>query len=273
MPTISYVARTDAPADTRAVYEEIMRTYGLDEPRGIYRLMGHTPDYLAGSWPRSRYCYGRDSLFTMKQKHLLTLAISATNNCEYCVRSHTVRLRQLRTSDEELVELLAVVHTSNGCARLAEGIRLGDDATIVATEAPNGIHCDASVADELASALGTRARDDLLSVLERNAFYADGIVHPLVRCFAADGQLGRRFKHMVGLCVSACNGSDYFVDVHTGRLRDFGVADRELAELVFLVDVVSGYNRYVQGLQVDPREGEKPWGAHAEANIVSSTRG
>jgi len=107
MPTISYVPRSSAAAATRAVYEEIMRTYGLDEPRGIYLLMGHTPAHLAGSWPRSRHCYGRDSALTMKQKHLLTLAISAANNCEYCVRSHTVRLRQLRATDTELVELLA----------------------------------------------------------------------------------------------------------------------------------------------------------------------
>jgi AhpD family alkylhydroperoxidase len=265
MPTITYVRRANAPPGTCTVYEEIMRTYGLDEPRGIYLLMGHTPDHLAASWPRSRYCYGRDSALTMKQKHLLTLAISAVNNCEYCVRSHTVRLRQLNASDEELIELLAVVNASTGCDRLAEGVRLGDDPTLTAP--PRAVSgWKGSVAGLLASALGQRAADDLLAVLARSELHADVVLLPMIRSFGDDGRLGRRFKHMVGLCVSACNGSDYFVDVHTNRLREFGVADDTLTELVFLVDVVAGYNRYVQGLQVDPREGEKPWGAHAQAN-------
>jgi AhpD family alkylhydroperoxidase len=269
MPTISYVLRAAADAGTRAVYEEIMRTYGLDEPRGIYLLMGHTPTHLAGSWPRSRHCYGRDSSLTMKEKHLLTLAISAANNCEYCVRSHTVRLRQLETSDRELVELLAVVHSAVGCARLAEGVRLGDDPTIPAST--TRVEPRASdVRRRLATTLGQRAADDLLAVLAPGESLAETVVGPIIRCFGEDGELGRRFKHMVGLCVSACNGSDYFVDVHTRCLRDLAVTDSVLVEVVFLVDVVCGYNRYVQGLQVNPREGEKPWGAHAEANAAPS---
>ena len=92
--------------------------------------MGHTPEYLAASWTRSRYLYGMDTKFTVKEKHALTLAISATNNCEYCVRSHTTRLRQLGLTNEALAELLMTVDTTNGYDKFAEGTRAGDDTTI-----------------------------------------------------------------------------------------------------------------------------------------------
>ena len=125
MPTISCVHRSEADEATRKVYEDIIRTYGLEEPREIYLLMGHTPEYLAASWSRSHYIYGMDTKFTVKEKHALTLAISATNNCEYCVRSHTTRLRQLGLTDEALVELLMTVDAVNGYDKFAEGHACG----------------------------------------------------------------------------------------------------------------------------------------------------
>ena len=105
MPTISYMHQNEADAVTKEVYEDIKKTYGFEEPRGIYMLMGHTPQHLAASWSRSRFLYGEDSEFTRTEKHALTLAISATNNCEYCVRSHTTILRQKGLVNEDLARI------------------------------------------------------------------------------------------------------------------------------------------------------------------------
>jgi AhpD family alkylhydroperoxidase len=91
MATIPYKRVDEAEGLTREIYENIMRTYGSDAPHGIYQLMGHTPEFLAASWPRSRHLYGNDSNFSLRDKHILTLGISAINNCEYCVRIHTDR--------------------------------------------------------------------------------------------------------------------------------------------------------------------------------------
>ena len=50
----------------------------------------------------------------------------------------------------------------------------------------------------------------------------------LEETFAESGALGVRLKHMIGLCIAACNGSDYFVDVHLRRLREAHPARSEV---------------------------------------------
>ncbi|MSO94146.1 MAG: hypothetical protein EXQ86_12205 [Rhodospirillales bacterium] len=272
MPTISYKMTADADAVARRVYETIRRTYGLDEPRGIYLLMGHTPDHLAPSWERSRSIYGKDSAFTVKIKHLLTLGISATNNCEYCCRSHTTRLRQLGATDADLLEALMVVDTTNGESKFAEGTRVGEnpvlpppDAEILSPEARRIVAEIEQVATSGAA---------LYRLMAYDPGYLSASWKRRRACFGEEGHLGLRLKHMIAYTVAAAAGSDYVIEAHSRRLRELGLTAVEMAELLFIVDVVCGYNRYVQGVQVDPLEGQrKPWGQHAQANKAPSCSG
>ena len=138
MATIPYYHFKTAEGLAKEVYDDIIRTYGIEEPHGIYQLMGNTPEFLAASWQRSRYLYGTDpddtnvslSNLSLQDKHYVTLGISATNNCEYCVRLHTSRLEQLGMTREELIEMMMVVDLMNGFDKFAEGTRAGDDPTI-----------------------------------------------------------------------------------------------------------------------------------------------
>ena len=138
MATIPYVNSAEARGLAKDVYDDIKRTYGITEPHGVYRLMGHTPEFLAASWDRSRYLYGTDpndasvsrSLHSLRDKHFVTLGVSATNNCDYCVRLHTQRLRQLDMTPEENGELMMVVDVVNGYDTLVEGTRAGDNPVI-----------------------------------------------------------------------------------------------------------------------------------------------
>lgn len=265
MPTISYKARSEADDVARRVYEDIMRTYGLDEPRGIYLLMGHTPDHLAPSWQRSRSIYGADSSFAVKTKHILTLAISATNSCEYCCRSHTTRLRQLGCADADLLEVLMVVDTTNGECKFAEGSRAGESPVLPAPDRT----ALAQEARQVLTAMETTPGADasLYALMARDARYLAASWKRRRACFGGDGRLGLKLKHMIAYAVAATAGSDRVLAAHGQRLKDLGATPVEMAELLFVVDVVCGYNRYVQGVQVDPLEGQrKPWGKHAEAN-------
>ena len=272
MPTISYKLRSEADDVARAVYEDIMRTYGLDEPRGIYLLMGHTPDHLAPSWERSRSIYGMDSAFTVKVKHILTLAISATNNCEYCCRSHTTRLRQLGATDADLIEAMMVVDTTNGESKFAEGTRTGDDPVLPPPN-PKALSPEARCA--VAEMRETPAADTAMyGLMAYDSGYLAASWRRRRACFGDDGRLGLKLKHMIAYVVAATSGSDHAIATYAKRLRELDLTAVEMAELVFIVDVVCGYNRYVQGLQVDPLEGQrKPWGKHAQANKAASCCG
>ena len=268
MATISPKSVSDADAVTKEVYEEIMRTYGLDEPREIYLLMGQTPAFLASNWRRSNFLFGTKTRFSIKLKHILTLAISSTNNCEYCARLHTDRLKQLGMTAGELIELLMVVDLVNGYDKFAEGTRLGGDPTIPYLAEDGADAALKEVYDDIGKAYGNKEPDSIYRLMSYKPEYLKASWQRSRLCFEEEGKLGLRLKHTVALCVAATNGSDHFVEAHTGRLKELGVTDEELVEVLFIVDVVCGYNRYVQGMQANPRQ--KPWGAHAESTKAAS---
>jgi len=60
-------------------------------------------------------------------KEMLYIAVSATNNCEYCIASHTASARKQGLTDAQLAELLAVVGMANETNRLANGYRVEVD--------------------------------------------------------------------------------------------------------------------------------------------------
>ena len=69
------------------------------------------------------------------------------------------------------------------------------------------------------------------------------------QCFFEEGTLGLRTKHMVAFGVAATNSTDYGIRVHGQRLKELGLTDQEMVELLLVIDLACGYNRYVQGLQ------------------------
>ena len=66
---------------------------------------------------------GKPSSIDPLTKEMIYIAVSATNNCEYCTFSHTAAARAKGMSEAQLMELLAVVGMANETNRLANGLR------------------------------------------------------------------------------------------------------------------------------------------------------
>lgn len=258
MTTIERYAAKSAIGLAREVYDDIERTYGIKEPQLIYQLMGHTPEFLAASWRRSRHLYGTApddtdvslSRFSLKDKHLVTLGVSATNNCEYCVRIHTLRLRQLGMTEEEQVELLSVVAAMNGFNKLAEGVRAGERPTLPPAEEDG--EAGAILANVRESSSEDGKPDELYPLLAHRPDLLRSLWNMARQCFIEEGALGLRTKHMVAFAVAATNSTDYHIRHHLERLRELDYSEDDLVELLLIVDLACGYNRYVQGLQIKP---------------------
>lgn len=73
-----------------------------------------------------------------------------------------------------------------------------------------------------------------------------------VKIIMGQGLIDRRTKEMIAAAVSAANGCDYCVQAHTAALRGMGCGDAELVELMAVVDLFSGFNKMLEGLQVAP---------------------
>jgi alkylhydroperoxidase/carboxymuconolactone decarboxylase family protein YurZ len=67
-----------------------------------------------------------------------------------------------------------------------------------------------------------------------------------------DGHLDARTKRMLSLAVSASNNDPYMIWENTERLKAMGVSDAQIAELMTVVDVTNGINKFVKGFQIEP---------------------
>lgn len=65
------------------------------------------------------------------------------------------------------------------------------------------------------------------------------------------GQLDRKTKEIIALSVSATNGCEYCINAHTAALKRLGLNDGALTEMMAVVDMFNGLNKFLDGLKID----------------------
>lgn len=127
MPTtVKMVDYADAPDEVRAVYDDIMATKGIDFVPNFWRTIAHHPPLLRRTWETLKETMAPGALDPLT-KEMIAVAISATNGCEYCIRSHTAAARKLGMSEEALGEVMSVVAIFNQTNKLAEAYQVESD--------------------------------------------------------------------------------------------------------------------------------------------------
>jgi AhpD family alkylhydroperoxidase len=123
VPLIEYA---DAPREVRAVYDDIMKTRGVDWINNFWKALANDPRELKRVWENVKQVMAPGALDPLV-KEMIYVAVSATNGCEYCTYSHTAAARKKGMSDAMLMELMAVVGLANETNRLANGLRVDVD--------------------------------------------------------------------------------------------------------------------------------------------------
>ncbi len=133
VPMIEYA---DAPPQVKAVYDEIMKARGTDRVNNFWKVLAHDPANLRRMWDNVRQVMAPGALDPLT-KEMIYVAVSATNNCDYCTYSHTASARSKGMTDAMLGELLAVVGLANETNRLANGYKVEvDEAFLPAKRKP-----------------------------------------------------------------------------------------------------------------------------------------
>ena len=123
VPLIEY---RDAPPEVRSVYDDIMKTRGVDWINNFWKGVANDPKELARVWQNVKQVMAPGALDPLV-KEMIYVAVSATNGCEYCTYSHTAAARKKGMSQAMLMELMAVVGLANETNRLANGLRIDVD--------------------------------------------------------------------------------------------------------------------------------------------------
>src|SRR5450432_2037967 len=126
MATLGLVEYADATAEVRAVYDDIMATRKTDWINNFWKALAHDPATLKRTWESIRQIMALGALDPLV-KEMIYVAVSATNQCPYCISSHTASARKAGMTDAMFAEVMAVVGMANETNRLASGYRVEID--------------------------------------------------------------------------------------------------------------------------------------------------
>ena len=121
MPT-ALIEYENASAEVRAVYDDIMATRKTDWINNFWKALANDPVTLKRTWESIKQIMAPGALDPLT-KELIYVAVSMTNQCGYCIASHTTSARNKGMTDAMFHELMAVVGMANETNRLSAGYR------------------------------------------------------------------------------------------------------------------------------------------------------
>ena len=127
MALVKLANYADASPEAREVFDDIMATRGNDYVNHIWRALAVHPPLLKRFWGQMKEIMVKPSRLDPLTKELIYLAVSITNDCTYCINSHTAQARKKGLDDEILGELNEIVALANAGNRLTSGMQLEVD--------------------------------------------------------------------------------------------------------------------------------------------------
>jgi AhpD family alkylhydroperoxidase len=115
-----------ASPEARAVFEDIRNTRKADYINDIWRVLANDPPLLARTWEQAKTVMGPGALDPLV-KELIYVAVSMTNDCTYCINTHTAAARAKGMSDAQFGELLAIVGLANQMNKMVAGVQVEVD--------------------------------------------------------------------------------------------------------------------------------------------------
>jgi len=126
MATLGLIEYADASPEVRIVYDDIMATPKTDWINNFWKALANDPATLTRTWNDIKQIMAPGALDPLT-KELIYVAVSVTNQCGYCIASHTASARNKGMTDDQFRELMAVVGMANESNRLASGYQIEID--------------------------------------------------------------------------------------------------------------------------------------------------
>jgi len=120
MSTLGFIEYEKASPEVRAVYDDIMATRKIDKVTNLWKALAHDPVRLKRTWEDTKQIMAAGSLDALA-KELIYVAVSVSNQCDYCIAAHTASARKRGMTEAMFNEMLAVVGLANQNNRLVAG--------------------------------------------------------------------------------------------------------------------------------------------------------
>ena len=126
MAIVKMIEYEDANPAVRQVYDDIMRTRKVDWINNFWKVLAVQPELLQRTWDGVKEVMAPGAIDPLT-KEMIYVAVSVTNNCKYCINSHTASARKKGMTEEMLSELMAIVGMANQTNALANGLQIEVD--------------------------------------------------------------------------------------------------------------------------------------------------
>jgi len=135
MALVPLLTDDQADAQARAVFDDIRATRGTDYINNIWRALANDPAQLQATWGEVKRVMAPGALDALT-KELVYIAVSAANDCSYCLHTHTASARAKGMSEAMFGELMQVVYLASQTNRIAIGLQVETDERYARPPAP-----------------------------------------------------------------------------------------------------------------------------------------
>ena len=126
MPIFKPIPENDAKGKVKEIYDEIKSVRQISEVPNFWKSLANNPETLERTWTSLKQVMKKGTLDPVI-KELIYVAVSITNGCEYCIKSHSLAAKKKGATDEMLNEMIAVTGMANETNRLVEGYQVEVD--------------------------------------------------------------------------------------------------------------------------------------------------
>lgn len=120
------ISENEATGKVKEVFDEIKSARQITEVPNFWKMLANDPNELQRTWSSLKEIMKKGALDPVT-KELIYVAVSITNCCEYCIKSHSSAAKKKGATDEMLKEMFAVVGLANKNNKLVDSYQVEVD--------------------------------------------------------------------------------------------------------------------------------------------------
>ena len=126
MAIFNMIEENEATGKVKEIFEDIKQKRNIKSVNNFWKMLANEPETLERTWNSLQQVMKKGALDEMT-KELIYIAVSITNSCEYCIKSHSSAAIKKGASKDMLAELNAVVGMANETNKLVESYQVKVD--------------------------------------------------------------------------------------------------------------------------------------------------
>ena len=126
MPIFKPIQESEAEGKVKEIYDEIKKVRKITTVPNFWKNLANDPNELERTWSSLNEIMKKGALDPVT-KELIYVAVSITNGCEYCIKSHSLAAKKKGATEEMLKEMFSVVALANKNNKLVDSYQVEVD--------------------------------------------------------------------------------------------------------------------------------------------------